>query len=103
MRRSITVTEKNHRALLKARGEIMSLMEVDADYTTSLNLFLELGLRRYDSRALSEDEMRIIIAYLADESLKNEGRVDELTEWYNQQLQRRYSAQTQQPPIDQSK
>jgi hypothetical protein len=103
MRRSITVIEKNHKALLKARGELMALLETDADYTTSLNLFLELGLKRYNSRTLSEDEKRIILGYLADENLRNEARLDDLTEWFNEQLRRQYMVQNQQASTSQSK
>jgi hypothetical protein len=98
MRRSITVTENNHKGLLRARGELMSLLQVDADYTTSLNMFLELGLRRYNSRQLSPEEMRVITEYLADENLRSEGCMDELTDLVNKQLQRQSFVQNRPSP-----
>lgn len=74
----------------------MGFLEVDADYTTTLNLFLELGLKKYFSRQLTEEDTKLIISYLHDDRLKEEATGDTIMEWYNNKLQQYYQHQLKQ-------
>jgi hypothetical protein len=98
LRRSVTIQDNLNKDLLTARGQIMSKLTLDIDYTTTLNIFLEIGLKRYFSGQLTQEEVKVITKYLWDENLKKEAKIDELTETFNQEIlryMRNYSQQKQ--------
>jgi hypothetical protein len=88
LRRSVTIQDTLNKDLLTARGQIMSKLIVDIDYTTALNIFLEIGLLRYFSGELTQKEVSVISKYLFDENLKKEAKLDELTEMFNAEMLR---------------
>ena len=86
MRRSVTIQDKLNQELLTARGQIMSKLIVDIDYTTALNIFLEIGLKKYFSAQLTQDDVQVMVKHLWDTNLKKEAKLDELTETFNQEI-----------------
>jgi hypothetical protein len=86
LRRSVTIQVNLNQDLLTARGQIMSTLRMDIDYTTALNIFLEIGLKKYFSAKLTQEEMQVILKHLSDENLKKEGKLDELTEMFNEEI-----------------
>ena len=86
LRRSVTIQDNLNRDLLTARGQIMSKLTMDIDYTTALNIFLEIGLLRYFSAQLTQKEVSVISKNLFDENLKKEAKLDELTEMFNAEI-----------------
>ena len=75
----------------------MSKLSLDIDYTTALNIFLEIGLLRYFSGQLTQEEVSIISKHLFDENLRKEAKLDELTEMFNAEMLR----QMQNPKLNQ--
>jgi hypothetical protein len=63
MRRSVTIIEENHQMLQKARGMLlMSGHEaLDMDYTSALNLFLRMGLKKFFKEPLDDDDLRYLV------------------------------------------
>ena len=86
LRRSVTIQDNLNENLLTARGQIMSAFRMDIDYTTALNIFLEIGLKQYFSAKLTQEEMQVILKHLSDENLKKEAKLDELTEMFNEEI-----------------
>ena len=92
LRRSITITDKNHKNLLKARAQIMTNIGADPDYTTALNMFLEIGLNRLLTLQLNLEETGIIARYLIDENLQEQSVMDLMLEIQNKKTLKQTTA-----------
>ena len=86
LRRSVTIADSLDKKLIQARAQLMLMIQRDMEYTPALNMFLEIGLDRYFSGQMTQQEMRTIIKYLSDESLKQEGRIDDLVEFLQKEI-----------------
>lgn len=80
MRRSVTIIEENHKHIQRARGMLLlggATGGLDMDFTTALNLFLRMGLKKFFKDSLDDDD----IEYLAtNDKAKMEITQDELDE-----------------------
>jgi hypothetical protein len=75
MRRSITIMDKLHLEILKLRGQLM-MLGIDMDYTTMLNICLEFGIRKMNSKDFTREDAKIIADYASDSKLKEEALYD---------------------------
>ena len=58
MRRSVTIIEENHKHIQRARGMLLlggATGGLDMDFTTALNLFLRMGLKKFFKDSLDDD------------------------------------------------
>jgi len=80
-RRSVTVTDENNSRITRTRGGFMS-NDIDVNFTTILNMFLELGYKVFWS-LWSDETKETIRKYLLDVALVEEGAADEFMDvWY---------------------
>lgn len=82
MRRSVTIVEENNQKLQKARGMLlMSGSELlDMDYTSALNLFLRMGLKKFFKESFDQDDLEYIVG---NYNAKMEITQDEMEEMKN--------------------
>jgi hypothetical protein len=83
MRRSVTIIEENNKQLQRARGILLQLGNdlLDMDYTSALNLFLRMGLKKFFKESFDEDDLDYIVA---NSRAKMEIRQDQIEEMKNE-------------------
>jgi hypothetical protein len=82
MRRSVTIVEENNKQLQKARGILLQMGSdlLDMDYTSALNLFLRMGLKKFFKESFDDDDLDYIVA---NSRAKMEIRQDQIEEMRN--------------------
>lgn len=95
MRRSLTITAENDKKILLAKGIFLTGdTPFDIDYTTMVNIFIELGHKLFYS--IKMDNPQVIIEkseiinvfskYFSSPELKEEALVDQITELFNKKI-----------------
>jgi hypothetical protein len=77
LRRSITIMDKLHLEILKLRGQLM-ILGIDIDYTTMLNICLEFGIKKMNSKDFTREDAKLITDYASDPKLKEDALYDVL-------------------------
>ena len=100
MRRSLTITEENDKRIQETRAFFLRPSEssgpIDLDYTTTVNMFIELGSMLLWQTDWREDVLKIektkvkevISKYLADVALKDQAIEDMWTDLFYRRLWR---------------
>ena len=95
MRRSLTITAENDKKILLSKGIFLTGdTPFDIDYTTMVNIFIDLGHKAFnamkmDSPQITIDKSEIInifSKYFSSPELKEEALVDQFTELFNKKI-----------------
>ncbi|MEM4177105.1 MAG: hypothetical protein QXS29_06045 [Nitrososphaeria archaeon] len=76
-RKSVTIFNKNEEKIRKLQGMFM-LSGIKLDYTTALNMLIDLGSVKITN--LNEEDKEIIINYLLDKKLIDENDAHQITD-----------------------
>jgi len=96
MRRSLTITAENDKKVQLTRGLFLNDAEapIDVDYTTMVNLFIELGHKLFYSMKKDSSQITVIknevnsvlSKYIMGSELKDEAVVDQFTDVFYKRL-----------------
>jgi len=76
-RRTFSVDDSLQSMMMKVRGEFIS-NGIDLDSTRALNMFLALGIKKFNERPWNDETEKLVIAYVFNDKLKWESLVDEM-------------------------
>ena len=83
-RRSVTITDENNSRITRTRGWFMT-GDVDVNFATLLNLFIELGYKAFNL-PWSPEVKETVRRYLLDAVLLEEGAMDEFVDVFYKRL-----------------
>ena len=96
MRRSLTITAENDKKVQLTRGLFLNDTEapIDVDYTTMVNLFIELGHKLFYSMKKDDNQITVIknevnsvlSKYIMGSELKDEAVFDQFTDVFYKRL-----------------
>ena len=66
------MTDKLHLELLTLRGQLM-MLGIDMGYNTMLNICLEYGIKKLNSKDFTHEHVKLISDYAAHPKLKEKG------------------------------
>jgi hypothetical protein len=97
VRKNLYITNDNEKRIQHTRAAFLQDDPIDLQYTTVVNMFIELGYRLFYTNwsqpevGLSSEELRSIVArYIFDASLADKGVNDQMTDIMNRRLWRQY-------------